>query len=41
MIRLYMDENVQEAISEGLHRRGVDVLSVREALYELEGFQCN
>jgi hypothetical protein len=33
MIGLYMDENVQDAITEGLRLRGVDVLSVREDGY--------
>lgn len=30
MIRLYMDENVHGAITEGLRRRGIDVLTVQE-----------
>ena len=30
MIDLYMDENVQVAITEGLRRRRIDVLSVQE-----------
>ena len=34
MIRLYMDENVQDAITEGLRLRGIDVLSVREDGYD-------
>ncbi len=33
MIALYMDENVQDAITHGLRLRGVDVLSVREDGY--------
>jgi hypothetical protein len=30
MIRLYMDENVRGAITRGLRRRGVDVVTVQE-----------
>jgi len=30
MIRLYMDENVRGAITRGLRRRGVDVLTAQE-----------
>jgi Domain of unknown function (DUF5615) len=30
MIRLYMDENVRGAITRGLRRRGIDVLTVQE-----------
>lgn len=33
MIQLYMDENVQDAITEGLRQRGIDVISVREDNY--------
>ncbi len=33
MISLYMDENVQDAITEGLRLRGLNVLSVREDGY--------
>lgn len=29
-VSLYMDENVEEAITEGLRRRGVDVLRVQD-----------
>jgi len=30
-IKFYMDEHVPQAVSQGLRRRGVDVLTTREA----------
>jgi predicted nuclease of predicted toxin-antitoxin system len=32
-MQLYMDENVQQAITDGLRRRGVDVLTAKEDGY--------